>query len=228
MKFSRLVVLLAALLCAQLHATDIVEQRVQFPPGSSGTRIDGQITGDTIRDYLLWAKAGQTIRLTLDTDNSAAYFNLMRGSDPAAIHIGSTAGNQYEGILPEDGDYRIRVYLMRSAARRNESADYTLAVNIDGATAANAPPAPDYADGLSGGPDYWEVANLTAGDTLNVRAGPGTENAIVGELANGDRVRNLGCKRVGQSRWCQIEAGDEQRFSGWVNGHYLVEAAAAR
>jgi hypothetical protein len=32
-------------------------------------------------------------------------------------------------------------------------------------------PGPDYAGGLSGGPGYWAVANLTAGDTLHVRAG---------------------------------------------------------
>ncbi len=59
MKYRYLVVPLV-LLCGQLQAADIVEQRVQFAPGSSGTRINGQITGDSIRDYLLRANAGQT------------------------------------------------------------------------------------------------------------------------------------------------------------------------
>jgi hypothetical protein len=35
-------------------------------------------------------------------------------------------GGDFKGILPTDGDYTIRVYLMRSAARRNESSIYTL------------------------------------------------------------------------------------------------------
>jgi len=73
MPYMRLVVQ-ATLLYAQLHATERVEQRVQFPPGSTSPSIDGRITGDTILGYLLWAKAGQTIRVTRDTDNSAAYF----------------------------------------------------------------------------------------------------------------------------------------------------------
>ena len=34
----------------------------------------------------------------------------------------------------------------------------------------------DYADGMAGGPDFWEVTNVPARDTLNVRAGAGTEN----------------------------------------------------
>ncbi len=85
----------------------------------------------------------------------------------------------------------------------------------------------DYADGLSGGPDYWQVKGVPAGDTLNVRADAGTGNQVVGELANGDTARNLGCKMLGDSRWCRIEMGSEQKVVGWVNGRYLAEAAGA-
>ena len=38
------------------------------------------------------------------------------------MFVGSTSGNRFSGVLPTDGDYAIRVYLMRNAARRNESA----------------------------------------------------------------------------------------------------------
>lgn len=84
----------------------------------------------------------------------------------------------------------------------------------------------DYADGFSGGPDYWDVANLSRGETLNVRSEPGTGKEIIGTLSIGDRVRNLGCKPSGSGRWCKIEAGLKQKFTGWVNGKYLREAAA--
>ena len=83
----------------------------------------------------------------------------------------------------------------------------------------------DYADGFSGGPDYWDVANLSRGETLNVRSEPGTGKEIIGTLSIGDRVRNLGCKPSGSGRWCKIEAGLKQKFTGWVNGKYLREAA---
>ena len=83
----------------------------------------------------------------------------------------------------------------------------------------------DYADGFAGGPDYWDVANLSSGETLNVGSEPGAGKQIVGTLLIGDRVRNLGCKQAGSSRWCQIEAGLKQKLTGWVNGKYPREAA---
>ncbi len=41
-------------------------------------------------------------------------------------------GGDFKGILPTDGDYTIRVYLMRSAARRNESSNYILTISVTG------------------------------------------------------------------------------------------------
>jgi hypothetical protein len=38
---------------------------------------------------------------------------------------------QFEGVLPASGDYKLRVYLMRSAARRDEIANYRLEMIID-------------------------------------------------------------------------------------------------
>ena len=73
------------------------------------------------------------MRVTLRTSNSAAYFNVLPpGSNHAAIFVGSTSGNQFTGTLPADGEYKLRVYLMRSAARRNEHANYTYTVGIPG------------------------------------------------------------------------------------------------
>jgi uncharacterized protein YgiM (DUF1202 family) len=206
--------LAAALLIAGFaHGADISELAVE--PG----RFEGRIEGDQIVDYVFAGSAGANTSIALEIDNSAGYFNLMRGKDPAAIHIGSVNGNAWQGNLPAAGDYRARVYLMRNAARRGESANYAL-------TIATGAPSADYADGLAGGPDFWEVANVRADDTLNVRSLPGTDHEIVGQLANGDRVRNLGCRMEGASRWCQVEAVTEQSFKGWVNGAYLREASA--
>ena len=49
-----------------------------------------------------------------------------------AVFAGATKGNSYLGKLDLDGDWKIRVYLMRSAARRDERATYRLAVGITG------------------------------------------------------------------------------------------------
>jgi len=206
------------------HAQDIREERVRFAAGESGATIEGRLRGYESVDYVLGASGGQRISIYLESSNPSGYFNLLPPGSETAVHVGSVNGNEYEGILPRSGDYRIRVYLMRSAARRDESTDYILDVDIDGGR-PQAARDPDYADGLSGGPDFWEVSDVPANDTLNVRSGPGTGNRVVGELANGDTVRNLGCEMVGSSRWCMIEAGSEMKFTGWVNGRYLREAS---
>jgi hypothetical protein len=130
-----LCVLLAAL---SAHAVDVPESRpVHFAKGASSATIKDSIKGYKIVDYKLRAKAGQTMSVKLETSNGANYFNVLPpGSKDVAIFIGSTSGNEWTGTLPADGDYAIRVYLMRSAARRNETANYTLTVGITGSAAA--------------------------------------------------------------------------------------------
>lgn len=219
--------LLVLLGSTRAMAQDIREERVRFSPGSSGAEIRDSLRGYETVDYLLGARAGQSMTVQLRSSNRFNFFNVLIGDDPSALFVGSSDGNRFEGVLPASADYRIRVYLMRNAARRNETADYELEVLIGGAAqGATQQRNPDYADGLSGGPDYWAVTNVPPNDTLNVRAGPGTGNRVVGALANDDLARNLGCEMVGNARWCQIEVEGEMRFTGWVNGHYLREASS--
>ncbi len=116
----------------------IREERVSFKPGASSATLQGSIKGDATVDYVLGARAGQTMTVTMKTAHGANYFNVLPPGSDAAIAIGSNLGNSWSGTLPVDGDYRIRVYLMRSAARRNETATYTLTVGITG----HATPAP--------------------------------------------------------------------------------------
>jgi hypothetical protein len=131
-------------------AADSIQSRpLQFAKGASSATVKGSLKGDKTIDYKLRAKAGQTMSVTLKTGNASNYFNLLPpGSRDVAIFVGSTSGNEWTGALPADGEYTIRVYLMRSAARRHESADYTLTVGITGSAttaspALGAPPASD-------------------------------------------------------------------------------------
>jgi hypothetical protein len=75
------------------------------------------------------------MNVSMATDNTASYFNILApGQTDVAFFNGSVSENQYEGALPATGDYRIRVYMMRSAARRNEVANYRLEMIVSGAT----------------------------------------------------------------------------------------------
>lgn len=136
-----LLVSVATLLAAPslLAADDIKTQPVHFAKGHSSATIKGSITGYEIIDYTLGARAGQTMSVSLKTKHRANYFNVLPpGSTDQALFTGSTSGNDWTGTLPTDGSYTVRVYLMRSAARRNETAHYTLDVGITGAPKAPA------------------------------------------------------------------------------------------
>ena len=127
---------------------EIRTERVQFKKGADGAIIKNRIKGYEIVDYLFGAKAGQTMRVTLKTNNGANYFNVLPPGSNAAIAIGANLGNEWTGTLPVEGDYTVRIYLVRSAARRNETANYTLSVDITGRADAKVAEMPYHATGM--------------------------------------------------------------------------------
>lgn len=113
------------------HAADpsnrIETRLVRFHPGSHVATVEGRIAGDKIIDYLLVARAGQHANISMASRNGSLYFNILApGENEVAMFNGSTSGNQFEGVLPKEGEYKIRVYLMRNAARRNEAANFRM------------------------------------------------------------------------------------------------------
>ena len=205
----------------------IRQERVQFQQGRDSASLKGRIKGDETVDYQLGARAGQTMAVTLKSSNRFTYFNILPPGDDTAIFVGSTSGNHFSGTLPTNGDYTVRVYLMRNAARRNETANYSLNIHIGGGQHASRATTGggDFADGDAGGPDFWEVTGVPGGDTLNMRAGPSAREPVVGDLGNGAIVRNLGCKTASGQRWCQVAMRDEPSRRGWVAGRYLRESS---
>lgn len=204
-------------------------ETVKFKRGASSTSIEDSISGRESVTYLVGVNAGQRMSVQLDTDNTSNYFNITGPGASAALFNGSIDGNSTSFTIPSSGNYQIDVYLMRNAARRGETANYDLTISVEGKAAAQQPskpvpskPAPDFADGLAGGPDYWQVHGLVRGDTLNVRASASSGASVLGVLEEGDVIRNLGCKLNGATRWCRIE--DQTGLNGWVSGKYLHES----
>jgi hypothetical protein len=216
--------------------SDIRTETVHFQAGASGTTINGRITGRQSVSYVLGAKAGQRMRISLNADNTSTYFNVYqpeRGPGDEALAVGDQPGpmmpdiNQFDGTLPSSGNYIISVYLFRNAARDGKQSNYRLSIAIGdgGAAVTPQPGASDYADGNAGGPDFFEVANVPAGDMLNLRAGPDTHSQILARFTNGSVLANRGCVMQGSQRWCQVETADGSAIRGWVSGRYLTESA---
>jgi hypothetical protein len=129
------VVCLAVIGGVALAQSPIRKEPVHFKTGESSATIKGTIKGDDTVDYVLGAQKGQSMVVTLATTNRSAYFNVLPPGSEEAIFIGSTSGEKYEGTLPASGDYTVRLYLMRSAARRGEAASYTIKFAVTGAAA---------------------------------------------------------------------------------------------
>ena len=118
-------------------SAEIISRPVHFKKGASTVTIMSRLQGGQTIDYRVRAKAGQTMSVSLESKHGALYFNILPpGSGGEAIFIGSTSGNAWSGSLPADGVYTVRTYLMRSAARRNEAAKFTLTIEVSGGAAA--------------------------------------------------------------------------------------------
>lgn len=123
---------------------------VKFPKGANGTTIADTIKGrDTVK-YKLAVRAGQKLSVQLDTDNPSSYFNITAPGASEALFIGSISGNSTTFDIPSSGTYVINVYLMRNAARRGESANYSLTLYVENAASSAVKPSqPASNDGVS-------------------------------------------------------------------------------
>ena len=215
---------LMAVLLGFSIATVVAQERVdiRFKPGGTSTTINGTVRGDEYIDYVVNARGGQkmvvSLAVTGTNGHGSADFNILpAGQDYGGPYTGSSDDDRRAEItVPHDGDWAIRVYLMGNDRDAGKTVGYSIDVYIAPSSKSSRAPA------TSGGRgDVTQVRGVPANDVLNVRSGPGTNHRIVGALGNGDELRNLGCESQGNARWCQIEMMTDMRERGWVNARYL-------
>jgi hypothetical protein len=83
-------------------------QRIRFAPGTSSGQVSGQIDGSTLMTYLLEARAGQRMRITLASSTGQAFLTVVSpfGTPLARAQNGVQSFDQF---LPESGDYTLQV-----------------------------------------------------------------------------------------------------------------------
>ncbi|WP_096787510.1 SH3 domain-containing protein [Rhodobacter sp. CZR27] len=215
----RLVALLGAGLfllpagAGQAEATRTVE--IAAAAASAGTVTEGSLRGSESIRYILHAAAGQILSVDLAASNGALFFTILPLGGNEALFDGSVSGNVADVTAPAEGGYAVDLQLMRSAARRNERVSYSIGLGVGG---------PDFADGLAGGPDWWQVRGLEADAVLNIRSGPGMRYGVIGKVRTGETMQNRGCRMSGADRWCSIRV-QGSGVQGWVAGRFLAEAA---
>lgn len=102
----------------------------------------------------------------------------------------------------------IRAALAAGAELRSERKRVPLAGEIRIASTATALPQETRTDPL------WTVT----GDRVNLRGGPGTSNAVVGQVGQGDQAEVL----EDRDGWYRIELANGSA-SGWIYGRFLSE-----
>jgi hypothetical protein len=103
-------------------------ERVQFAKGTSSKTIKGMLKGDQSRTFLVNLRAGQKMTVKLVSNNASANFNVTAPGAMQAMFIGSVSGNEFADTIPSSGDYKVDLFLMRNAARRNESVSFTITI----------------------------------------------------------------------------------------------------
>ncbi|WOB42641.1 SH3 domain-containing protein [Thermoleptolyngbya oregonensis NK1-22] len=100
-------------------------QRVSFAPGSSAATVGGRVQGGQVRDYILNARAGQTMSTSI-TGTSPFLQVIVMQPNSRTLYTGS--GN-WSGVLPASGDYYVRVRIVPEE-QANASGEYSLTISI--------------------------------------------------------------------------------------------------
>ena len=128
MRFALALIPLSMVLALPAAAQQVRD--VTFMRGTTGTTVNGTISGDQYIDYRIRLGAGQFLTVTLQGLGGSPYFNVMEpGSTGQAIFVGSNSGDRFEATTGRAGVYTIRVYQMRATGRRGEIARYALSVS---------------------------------------------------------------------------------------------------
>lgn len=103
-------VILLVLCCAfVMEAQQDKSTRVRFQKGRTTAILTGRLERDSIRRYVLSARAGQTLIAHVTSPKGGVQFDVFLRSDRDALE-GAEDVKDFEGTLPRSGDYVISVY----------------------------------------------------------------------------------------------------------------------
>lgn len=96
-------------------------------------KIQGKVRGSNYIDYHVAMGAGQTIALTLRSDNESVFFNFNPPKSDVTMFNGSELENKMQPrMVPAAGKYIVRVYQMGAAKSEGQLGHFTLGVHVTG------------------------------------------------------------------------------------------------
>ena len=80
--------------------------------------------------YVVPLRQGQKLHLLLASNNASNCFDVYAPGASKPVYVGGESGNAHAVQAQVAGDYVIRVYLLRLAARDGQSAQYALEMKL--------------------------------------------------------------------------------------------------
>ncbi len=127
---------MAALVCAATFPAVVLPAaaqevtRVTFDRGADTAAFEGKLTGAGYVDYILGARADQTMYVAFDAHGSAAFDVLPPGGAGNVVYNGAIDGNDATIRLRADGDYAIRIYLTGNDRETGATVPYVFTVTV--------------------------------------------------------------------------------------------------
>lgn len=128
--------LLLATLCSALALTSapaagqLARHMTELSGAPQSKTMRGKLRGHETAEYTVHLREGQTLAVTLKTNLRSNYFNISGPDGGDALFVGSRDGARYRAKATQEGVYKISVYLMANAARRDERATYALKIEV--------------------------------------------------------------------------------------------------
>jgi hypothetical protein len=127
----------AVLACGSAWAADPVRhEQVELVQGAPLKKLSGKIKGYESVEYRITVPAGGALGIKLKSANRSSNFNVSLEGADEALFVGSRDGAHFQAKAADGGVYKVSVYLMRNAARRNEKASYVLEAGVSAPAAA--------------------------------------------------------------------------------------------
>lgn len=113
---------------APAAAAHVPAWRVRFARRGGTRQLRGRLQpAHSVRDYLIHGRAGQSLEVELETLAPGASFKVLGPQRKDALFMSEfSALPLWQGRLPADGDYRVRVSLNPVQRSRGESMDFIL------------------------------------------------------------------------------------------------------
>ena len=114
--------------------------RVTFHDGLDERSFEDVLDGFNEVSYVVALREGQWLQVSLASNNISNCFDIYAPGATKPFYIGGDSGSTHRMRAAATGDYVVKVFLLRLAARDNQSAHYTLELKLGAPTGRTSSP----------------------------------------------------------------------------------------